>query len=137
MIRIRGLAIPYDRPNSYGETIKRGAIPPALFFPCNTHLLHEGLPVGVWKRAEDRADGLYVEGEVPEDICDYIKRCKFNQLSSSLLPRNLAETRFIRSRAGLLRDPYPVTWGPGDIVDFKEISFVDAGAYPGTWWRTF
>lgn len=62
---IEGYAAIYERPDLSGDIIRRGAFPGVIAGSVKMLYQHAAeQPIGIWRRFEDRADGLYAIGEL-------------------------------------------------------------------------
>lgn len=140
--KIRGLAVPYNKENSYRETLKPGAlercIPVLQRVGCPMLLEHEACAAGVWYGFEDREDGLYICGVITDP--NVIARCRLpdappKKLSITYrndldrIPVEMLRCNRVRYLENDQLEFKPIVYNAGDIDYIAEISLCGAAAW--------
>lgn len=152
MLKIEGFAVPFGIENSWNETLAPDALDAFLEKqgnkPLNMGFMHEQ-KIGRWTKLEKRDGGLYVEGVVTLPAAERFIRANGMEGELSVTVRNnidnptLIEASNKRMQENLRRLGRPPAFVKLHSVehmhvakaDLTEISLVDHGAFPGTWFK--
>lgn len=150
MLRVHGLACPWNIYNSYNELMRPGAFKRFIAArnrkPLPMRLLHEDV-VGEWKELVEGSDGLYASGVIRDPAAAYgYELGEFPELSIAWrfhdenLSKDLRVSKLrLNSKSAWDRAVYEEMNVPVvnrlevDEAVIGEISLVDHGAFDGTW----
>lgn len=154
MLKLEGMALKFDTENVYNETMEHGALDAFLAKqgnkPLSMGFMHD-FEIGQWTKLEKRDGGLYVEGFVAP-TAEKAVRALLKTLPAdgsgqqlSVTFRTEGDQRYLQSdrRRRVKERKFgraPSEWKTVDHLHVRkaslsEISLVDEGAVPGTWFK--
>lgn len=133
MTKVKGLAVPYNVANEYGETVLPGALEKFLEawkcmgIPMPMMQNHKTV-VGYWNAFADKPNGLYLRGVANDNV-----KLDGMKLSPAILTKgNFLWTGLLNLNRELnLREP--ITLGKRNVFALSEVSLTATPSFTTTW----